>query len=73
MRLLSKKIVHGVRRYIFMIKFADVYKIARILTVIALAVIILLKVFKIVEISAETLILMIIGTIVVFTVKYINH
>ncbi len=56
-----------------MIKFADVYKIARILTVIALAVIILLKVFKIVEISAETLILMIIGTIVVFTVKYINH
>ncbi len=53
-----------------MIKFADVYKIARILTVIALAI---LKVFKIVEISAETLILMIIGTIVVFTVKYINH
>ena len=52
-----------------MIKFADVYKIARILTVIAFA----LKVFKIVEISAETLILMIIGTIVVFTVKYINH
>lgn len=36
-----------------MIKFADVYKIARILTVIALAVIILLKVFRIVEISAQ--------------------
>lgn len=53
-----------------MIKFEDIYKVARILTIISLAVIILLKVFKIVGIPTETLVLVIVGTIVVFVLKY---
>ena len=54
-------------------KGKDVYKVVKILTAIALAVIILLKLFKIVDISEETLMLSIIGAVIVFAFGHIAH